>query len=112
MNDHTNQLKARKWFAATLVLSAGTIGFLIVTDAAAQLGQGGGGSRSGMVSHAGGYTVMTSDAGNEDVVVVLDARNEQLLAYRVESAGAVQLQQKIGLPKLFNDAKAKAMGVK
>ncbi len=99
------------WRAAMLGATAIAIGALVVVDATAQVGSGGG-SRSGMVSQAGGYTVLTSDAGNEDIVVVLDTRNEQLMAYRVDAAGVIQLQQKVGLPKLFSDARAKSMGVK
>lgn len=85
---------------------------LLVFQAAARVPQLGGGSnsRTGMVSQAGPFTVMTSDAGNEDIVVVLDNRTEQLLVYRVENSQSVQLFQKLALPRLFLDAKSRAAG--
>jgi len=86
---------------------------LLVVQAAArvpQLGGGGSGSRAGMVSQSGPYTVMSSDAGNEDIVAVLDNRNEQLMVYKVENSQSLQLYQKLALPRLFMDAKARAAG--
>ena len=86
---------------------------MLVVQAAArvpQFGGGGSSSRAGMVSQSGPYTIMTNDTGNEDLVVVLDNRNEQLMVYRVENNKSVQLYQKLALPRLFLDAKARAAG--
>ena len=76
---------------------------------AMQLGRDGGNSQ-GMVSNAGDYTMMTFSVGNEDMLITLDNRSEELYVYRVENQNAVQLFQKLNLPKLFNEARTRAQG--
>lgn len=100
---------ARVLFAATAIVGAA----LLIVQASArvpQLGPSGSSGRSGMVSQSGPFTVMSSDAGNEDIVVVVDNRNEQLLVYKVENSQSLQLFQKLSMPRLFVDAKARAAG--
>ncbi len=94
---------------AALTVTAIAGAALLVFQAAAQVG-GTSGSRSGMVSQSGPFTLMTSDAGSEDIVVVLDNRNEQLMVYKTENAQSLQLYQKLSLPRMFMDAKARAAG--
>lgn len=98
----------RAALTGTAVVAAG----LLVVQAAARVPQIGGSSsaRTGMVSQTGPFTIMTSDAGNEDIVVVLDNRNEQMMVYKVENSQSLQLFQKLALPRLFLDAKARAAG--
>ncbi len=98
----------RALLTGTAVVAAG----LLVVQAAARVPQIGGNSsaRTGMVSQTGPFTIMTSDAGNEDIVVVLDNRNEQMMVYKVENSQSLQLFQKLALPRLFLDAKARAAG--
>ena len=67
-------------------------------------------ARAGLVSQAGGVTMMTVDGWSDDVLVVLDGRHESVLVYRVENATTVQLLQRLSLPQLFSDAKVKALG--
>ncbi len=98
---------------AGLLATAAVAGVLLVVQAAArvpQIGTGGSGSRAGMVSQSGPFTVMSSEAGNEDIVVVVDNRNEQLMVYKVENGQSLQMYQKLALPRLFMDAKARAAG--
>ena len=66
-------------------------------------------ARAGMVSQTGPLTVMTADAGVDDLLLVLEGRSEELLVYRADRNG-VQLQQRLAVPKLFEDARAMAQG--
>ena len=70
---------------------------------------GKGGAQAGMVSQVGQLTVMTADSGNDDVLLVLEGRSEELYVYRADRNG-VQLQQRLQIPKLFTDARAMAQG--
>ncbi len=54
-----------------------------------------------MVSSRGAYSIMTTDSGTEDLLVVIDDRNEQLLAYKVKSTQGVELYQSVSLPDAF-----------
>lgn len=69
----------------------------------AQLGDHGGG-HGGMVSQVGPLTVLTADAGSDDVLLVLEGRSEELFVYRADRNG-IQLQQRLAIPKLFQDAR-------
>lgn len=61
-----------------------------------------------MVSRVGEYTIMTTDGGNEEVIVVIDNRNEDLLIYKVKQQRELELYQKIALPRMFADARRAA----
>lgn len=61
-----------------------------------------------MVAHAGGVTMMTTDSGTDEILVVLDVRTESMLVYRVDSGSVFELLQRASLPQMFVDAKAKA----
>jgi hypothetical protein len=67
-------------------------------------------ARAGMVSSAGGHTVMTADGNNEDLLLVLDGRNEELFVYRTDANRGVQLFQRMSLPEVFNDARGRSLG--
>jgi hypothetical protein len=67
-------------------------------------------AEAGLVSLAGGLTVLTAGAGNEDVLVVLDERNERLMVYRTDARQGVQLMQQIPLQELFAEARARSLG--
>jgi len=69
-------------------------------------------ARGEMVSQVGEYTVLTTDGGNEELLLLLDARSEDLLVYRIEKQSTVQLFQRVNLPRVFQDAKARARGTK
>lgn len=64
----------------------------------------------GMVSHAGGFVVLTSEAGNEDLLVVLDQRNEELFVYKMEQQNSLQLTQRLSVSQLFVEARTRAQG--
>jgi hypothetical protein len=65
---------------------------------------GGHTAEGGMVSQVGPLTVLTADASGEDVLIVLEGRSEELFVYRADRNG-IQLQQRLAVPKLFQDAK-------
>lgn len=67
-------------------------------------------AHAGMVSSAGGHTVMTADGNNEDLLLVLDERSEELFVYRTDVNKGVQLFQRMSLPEIFSDARARAVG--
>ncbi len=69
-----------------------------------------GSARAGMVASSGSYTMLTAESGNEDVLVVLDSRNENLLVYRTTAQEGVQLMQRHGLAQIFADAKGRWLG--
>jgi hypothetical protein len=61
-------------------------------------------AQSGMVSQVGPITVLTADAGSDDVLLVLEGRSEELYVYRTDRNG-IQLQQRMPVSKVFQDAK-------
>jgi len=65
---------------------------------------------SNMVSHVGTTTVLTADAGAEDLLLVLDGRSEDLCVYRVEARTGLQLVQRMPVSQVFLDAKARSLG--
>ncbi|MCC6970925.1 MAG: hypothetical protein IT434_11970 [Phycisphaerales bacterium] len=96
-----------RWLlSASAVMLAGLLAW---SAQAMQLGRDGG-AGSGMVSNVGDYTMMTFSAGNEDMLITLDNRSEELYVYRVENQNAVALFQKLSLPRLFSEARTRAQG--
>lgn len=85
--------------------SAAVIAGLIIVQASRMPGDG---AYAEMVSSVGEYTVLTTDGGNEEVLLVLDNRNEDLLVYKVKAQKELELFQKVDLDKLFIDARASA----
>lgn len=63
-----------------------------------------------MASRVGGFTIMTTEGGNDEVIVVIDNRNEDLLLYRVRQQRELELLQKLDLDRLFADARRAASG--
>ena len=68
---------------------------------------GGSSAHAGMVSQRGQHTVMATESGNEDLLLVLDGRTENLFVYRTSQQNGIQLFQKLALPQVFADAKAR-----
>ena len=67
---------------------------------------------AGMIAQAGGYTILTSESGNEDIFVLLDSRAEELFIYHVENQSSMQLLERQSVPGLFAEARARAQGRK
>jgi hypothetical protein len=64
----------------------------------------------GMVSQIGGYTVLTSEVGNEDLLLVLDSRNEQLFVYRPDNQNSIQLLQRLEVGPMFTQTRTRSQG--
>jgi hypothetical protein len=67
-------------------------------------------AQAGMVSSSGQLTVLTAEASNEDLLVILDGRGEDLYVYRTDARNGMQLFQKLAVPQLFSEARAKNLG--
>lgn len=89
-----------------LTVSAVSLAMLIMTVA----GRGVPEAKAAEVSQSGDYTAMTCDGGNEDVLVVLDGRSEQLFVYKVVNQVSVQLFQREDVGRLFADGRGRARG--
>ena len=93
--------------------SAGLLGALVMVQTLIGAGQpiGGSSASGGMVSQAGQHTMLTTESGAEDLLIVLDGRNEELFVYRTDSRrGEMQLYQRMGLAAVFNDARSRNAG--
>ncbi|MCB9844988.1 MAG: hypothetical protein H6811_03235 [Phycisphaeraceae bacterium] len=100
----TDRAPPRATTDASLWASACVILAVILAMAARP---GGSAAKAEMVSAAGGFTIMTANGGTDEVLLVLDDRNEELYVYRV-SNNAVEFAAKQSLSKLFMDARASA----
>jgi hypothetical protein len=95
-----------------LLAGAGIMGTLLVlqTLAGAPPLGGGGSAHAGMVGQVSQHTILAADASNEDLVLVLDGRNEEVFVYRTDMNKGMQLFQRLSLPQVFIDAKGRANG--
>jgi hypothetical protein len=67
-------------------------------------------AQAALVSQTGGLTVMTADGGSQDLLMILDGRNEDLLVYRTDSQQGLQLMQRYSVPQVFTDARSRSQG--
>lgn len=63
-----------------------------------------------MVASVGDYSIMTTDGGNEELLFVLDNRNEQLLVYKVDQQRTMVLLAREALDSVFASARSKLGG--
>lgn len=54
-----------------------------------------------VVSRVGDFSILSFDAGTEDVVVVLDGRTEELFAYKVLNQRKLDFLQSVKVPEIF-----------
>lgn len=67
-------------------------------------------AQAAVVSQTGGLTVLTADGGSQDLLMILDGRNEDLLVYRTDSQQGLQLLQRFSVPQIFSDARSRSLG--
>ena len=105
---HVSGLASR----STLWASAAVLFALVLLQSQPLIAQMGGGTsaHAGMVSQTAQLTVMTTEAGNEDVLMVLDGRSEELSVYRTDPLKGMTLVQRMNLPQSFTDARARFLG--
>lgn len=63
-----------------------------------------------MVSETGHLVAMTARADNEEILLMLDNRAEQLMLYKVTQNNTLELVQSLDLPELFQTARARRLG--
>ncbi|MCC5822796.1 MAG: hypothetical protein LAT64_05285 [Phycisphaerales bacterium] len=88
-----------------LWISAGVLAALTVVQGAGLLDRP---ASAEMVSNKGGYAIMTTRAGSNEIAVLIDERNETLMVYSVENRRRVVLQDRQSLPEMFNRARLQA----
>jgi hypothetical protein len=98
---------ARRFSPAALWATACLLAALIIVQAGRM---GPGPARADVVSTAAGTTALTFEATNEDLLAVIDGRQEALFVYRVENRVALDLIRSYQLPALFSDARSRAGG--
>lgn len=90
-----------------LWVSAGVLAAMIVV-------QGGGffesTARAEMATTSGSYSIMTTDGGNDEILVVVDSRQESLMVYRTENGRTLKMLEREELSSLFSRARARAVG--
>lgn len=69
-------------------------------------------AQSNMVSATSSYTLLSTDGGSEDVIVVLDSRGEEILVYKILNQSKIELYQKVPLPDTFIRGRAGVQGVR
>tara|TARA_R110002073_G_scaffold118918_1_gene258541 strand:+ start:427326 stop:427706 length:381 start_codon:yes stop_codon:yes gene_type:complete len=93
--------------AGWLWVSAGILAGLIVA-------QGGGffesTAQAEMATSSGSYSLMTTDGGNDEILVVVDSRQESLMVYRTFNKNEIRMLEREELSGLFSRARARAMG--
>jgi hypothetical protein len=114
MHDQPSTLPLRRLLPAAVVLAAGVAigvaGSRLASAKSAGDNPFDASARADLVSQVGGLTVLTSDAGGDDVLLVLDSRNEELFVYKTTNNDGIQLAQRYSVPQLFIDARARALG--
>ena len=61
-----------------------------------------------MAVKSGGYSMITTNAGTSEALIVVDDRSESLLVYTVEPGTLLQMRLSQPLPQMFLDARRQA----
>jgi len=88
--------------AAALWASAFILGAMVIVQAGRLVWPLGPEARAELVTRVGDHTALTFDSGNDDVLVILDGRGEQLYAYRLQSQNRVELLRAYTVAELFD----------
>lgn len=67
-------------------------------------------ARAEMVTQSDHLVALTALGGNEEILLVLDNRAEQLSVYKVLNQNSLQMLQQVELPGLFEAARARRLG--
>jgi len=99
----TTQARQPGW----LWVSAGVLAAMIVVQ-----GSGMFESRASaeMSTTSGSYSIMTTDGNNDEILVVVDSRQEALMVYRTLNINSLVMLEREELSSLFTRARAQAMG--
>ncbi len=103
MNTQIQQRERSGW----LWVSAGVLAALIVVQGAGMLDTP---AHAEMTSTSGAYTLMTTDGGNDEILVVVDSSQESLMVYKSDRNQGLQLLEREDLTGVFARARARAIG--
>jgi hypothetical protein len=106
MNEHSHRTSGRVSGAA-LWASALMIAALIIVQAGRM---GPEPARADVVSTVAGTTALTFEAQSEDLLAIVDGRQEMLFVYRVQNKTALELVRSYNLPELFTEARGRVGG--
>ena len=90
-----------------LWVSAAVLAALIIVQGAGLLDSK---ASAEMAISTGAYSMMTTDGGNDEIVVIVDSSQESLMVYRTDRNMWLQLLEREDLAGLFERARARAMG--
>jgi hypothetical protein len=90
-----------------LWVSAGVLAALLVVQGAGLIDSP---AQAEMSSSSGAYTMITTDGGNDEILVVVDSSQESLMVYRSDRNQGLQLLEREDLAGLFSRARARAFG--
>jgi len=90
-----------------LWVSAGVIAALIVVQGGAFFGST---AQAEMATTSGSYSIMTTDGGNDEILVVVDSRQEALMVYRTFNNMNFKMIEREELSSLFSRARARSIG--
>lgn len=90
-----------------LWVSAGILAALIVVQGAGLFEST---AYAEMATTNASYSMMTTDGGNDEILVVVDSRQESLLVYRTMNNTSLKLLDREDLSSLFSRARARAVG--
>lgn len=103
-------MRTRSLLNTSLALSAAALAVALLRGPATPAFAEQDAMASGAINRAGDFQTLTVNIGNEDAVVVLDERSEELFVYRIDSQQTLQLAQRASVPRIFLDARARAAG--
>jgi hypothetical protein len=90
-----------------LWVSAGILAALIVVQGAGRFEST---AHAGMANTSGSYAIATTKATTDDVLLVIDSRDETLMVYRTFANNELRLLEREDLAALFSRARARAIG--
>jgi len=98
--------------ANVLWISAIALSALVIVQLGHRLGAGSveQSALAEMVASVGDYSIMTTDGGNEEMLFVLDNRNEQLMVYKIGQQQSLVLLAREKLSDVFASARNKLGG--
>jgi len=105
MNQSTE--KTGRFSSGALWASAVVIAALIIVQAGRM---GPEPARADVVGAAAGTTALTFEVPCEDLLALVDGRQEMLFVYRVQNKNSMELMRSYSLPELFAEARARAGG--
>lgn len=88
-----------------LWVSAGVLAALTIVQGAGLFSQP---AYAEMTASTSAYRMMTTDGGSDELLVIIDDRNETLLVYRQENRQRLSLVDREDLAELFVRARTKA----